>query len=272
MRIKIDCREKDLIPICKNLNDEIDYKINIETGNLLLGDVIIEDDDGGELIIIERKTWKDLAASIRDGRYAEQSHRLNNCDIHNHNIIYLIEGDLKYYNEKYTRIGKRSLLSAVTSIHYVKGFSLYKTNNLVESAEWILQMTSKIQKDKAKSFYLETGHGVKAVENYSSVCKRAKKSNVSQENIGEIMLAQIPGISNAVAVLINKKYGSMKTLIHVLENNPNELNDLKIEVKGGKERRISKTCISNIYEYLLGETNCIQIETTVSLAQSHQTD
>lgn len=272
MRIKIDCREKDLIPICKNLNEEIDYKINIETGNLLLGDVIVEDDDGSEIIIIERKTWKDLAASIRDGRYAEQSYRLNNCDIHNHNIIYLIEGDLKYYNEKYTRIGKRSLLSAVTSIHYAKGFSLYKTNNLVESAEWILQMTSKIQKDKTKSFYLESGDGGKPVENYSSVCKRAKKSNVSQENIGEIMLAQIPGISNAVAVLINKKYGSMKTLIHALENNPNELNDLKIEVKGGKERRISKTCISNIYEYLLGVTNCIQIETTVSPAQSHQAD
>ena len=33
MRVKIDCREKDLIPICKNLNEEIDYKINIETGN-----------------------------------------------------------------------------------------------------------------------------------------------------------------------------------------------------------------------------------------------
>ena len=122
MRIKIDCREKDLIPICKNLKEEGDYKVDIETGNLLLGDVIIEDDGGAEIIMIERKTWKDLAASIRDGRYAEQSYRLNNCDIHNHNIIYLIEGDLKYYNEKYTRIGKRSLLSAVTSIHYAKGF------------------------------------------------------------------------------------------------------------------------------------------------------
>lgn len=261
MRVKIDCREKDLIPICKNINEEFNYNISIETKSLLLGDIIIEDDNGNEIIMIERKTWKDLAASIRDGRYAEQSFRLNNCELHNHNIIYLIEGDLKYYNDKFTRIGKKALISAITSIHFTKGFSLYKTNNLTESAEWILQMVTKIQKDKAKSFYIDTGEN-KVVENYSSVCKRAKKSNISKDNIGEIMLAQIPGISNTVAVLINQKYGSIKNLINALENNPNELNDLKVEVKGGKERRINKTCISNIYEYLLGETNCIQIDTS----------
>ena len=104
--------------------------------------------------MIERKTWKDLAASIRDGRYNEQSFRLNECDIHNHNIIYLIEGDINSYNDKYSRINKRALLSSLVSIQYLKGFSVYKTNNLTETAEWILQMGDKLEREKGASFYI----------------------------------------------------------------------------------------------------------------------
>ena len=55
---------------------------------LLLGDVIITNDKDEEVLIIERKTLRDLAASIKDGRYLEQSFRLNNCNCHNHHIIY----------------------------------------------------------------------------------------------------------------------------------------------------------------------------------------
>ena len=43
----------------------------------------------------------------------KQSFRLNNELIHNHNIIYLIEGDMNFYNEKYMRIPKKTLYSAM---------------------------------------------------------------------------------------------------------------------------------------------------------------
>ena len=73
--------------------------IEVVSEPLPLGDVIIYDNDGIELTIIE-KTLFDLAASIKDGRYAEQGYRLNNCQTHNHNIFCLVEGDLSRYNEK----------------------------------------------------------------------------------------------------------------------------------------------------------------------------
>ena len=41
-----------------------------------------------------------LNSSIKDGRYVEQSHRLTGYNMHNHNIIYLIEGDLSIYMGK----------------------------------------------------------------------------------------------------------------------------------------------------------------------------
>ena len=71
------------------------HKMKIE--QLHIGDVIFEDDSGKPIIIFERKTLNDLAASIKDGRYSEQSFRLDKEPAHNHNIIYIIEGDIERY-------------------------------------------------------------------------------------------------------------------------------------------------------------------------------
>ena len=56
----------------------------IKKEQLAVGDIILENDKGEVVIIFERKTLYDLAASIRDGRYNEQSFRLNKENIHNH--------------------------------------------------------------------------------------------------------------------------------------------------------------------------------------------
>ena len=77
MKIKIDIREKKLIPLLKALNRDYNYNLEIIEERLDLGDIIVCDKDNNELLIIERKTLSDLAASIRDGRYMEQSFRLN---------------------------------------------------------------------------------------------------------------------------------------------------------------------------------------------------
>ena len=94
MRIIFDYREKDITTICENIieKEKLSDNITITTERLDIGDIIIKDDNDKELLIIERKSIKDLMSSIKDGRYKEQSLRLNSSDIHNHNIIYLIEG------------------------------------------------------------------------------------------------------------------------------------------------------------------------------------
>ena len=91
MLIKLDFRENKLISLCNALlpdddNNNDNNKIKIVSENLPLGDIIICDNEGNEKIIVERKSLADLAASIRDGRYKEQSFRLNQCSLHNHHI------------------------------------------------------------------------------------------------------------------------------------------------------------------------------------------
>ena len=90
--------------------------------------------------------------------------------------------------------------------------------------------------------------------------KRVKKENINPDNIGEIMLSQRPGVSNASAIEIMKTYSTIQNLIQKLSTDDKGLNNISISDKSGKLRKINKTCISNIYKYLLGEKNTEDIE------------
>jgi len=56
-----------------------------------------------------------------------------------------------------------------------------------------------------------------ASPNYTNAIKASKKSNITKDNIGEIMLAQIPGLSMNVAQSLMEKYKTIKNLIKELE-------------------------------------------------------
>ena len=249
MIIKIDYREKDLINYCNNNSRD---NIKILSENLAIGDIIISDLSNNDIILIERKTIADLASSICDGRYKEQSFRLEKDPLHNHNILYIIEGSLQtsFYSK---RITKKTILSAIFSLNYIKGFSTQRTISLQETGDYILQMAEKLQKPETKPFYNtniinnETTNQIK----YSEVIKSVKKDNITPENIGEIMLAQIPNVSANIAIKIMEQYNSIQNLIQCLQENEKCLDDLKIEGKDGKTRKVSKTAIQNVYKYLI---------------------
>ena len=265
MIIKIDCRETDLHAACVQymcMQKEINTStLNIVSDSLPLGDIILYDDAGNERVIIERKTLNDLAASIRDGRYNEQSFRLHKCSLHNHNIYYLVEGNLAAYNHRKTRLDRRALLSSMTTISYFKGFSLQRTQSIVESAEWIINLAHKLQKETRASFY-EGGEAVIEDKSYTHVSKRVKKDNVTSENIGEIMLSQIPGVSTTTAAAIMEKFGTIKGLIQNLEKDQHVLDSMRTVTKAGGLRKLNKTAISNIYNFLVeGSSESISVVT-----------
>jgi len=255
MKIKVDIREKKLIPLLKALNSDYGYNIEIIVERLDLGDIIIysNDTDGNvnEHLIIERKSLSDLASSLRDGRYMEQSYRLDKESLHNHNVIYLIEGDLGYYNSKYTKIKKETLIVTMGCIQYYKGFSVMRTKDLMETAEYIIRFTDKMIRDNKKNDKKSYYEGGSQMENYSSYVTRVKKNNITPENIGEIILNQIPGVSKSTSLTIMDQFGSLYNLLNKLKEDPSCLDNLKYKTKNGKERRISKTSIKNIYQYLL---------------------
>ena len=162
--IKVDFREKDLIALLQvklmndsNDNNDNNNSIKLKVDNLKIGDVAFieidknENEIGDELLLFERKSLNDLASSIKDGRYAEQSFRLDGYQpVPNHNIVYLIEGDLSRYREnKFSRINKKTLLSSMFSILYYKGFSVVRTMNVLETSELIWSWTDKLEREMA---------------------------------------------------------------------------------------------------------------------------
>ena len=143
MLIKIDTREHELFKRCEATINAVPKfsAIKLVSETLPLGDIIINDGTD-DCIIIERKTLNDLSASIKDGRYEEQSYRLNGIPHHNHNIVYLIEGDMQRFNSFKERIDKQTMYSAMFSINYFKGFSvILLTKPLQWFAIWFTKLS-----------------------------------------------------------------------------------------------------------------------------------
>lgn len=258
MLIKIDIRETALYEKCNNMVSNFS-NIKIELEQLPISDIIICDDDGLELVLIERKTLNDLASSIKDGRYKEQGYRLDGMPQHNHYIYYLVEGSLQSYNPSKARLERKALLSSFISISHFKGFSVHRTDNVLESAEWILAYANKIQKEKSTPYYNITHDNMsstpdKKAMDYVNVVSKVKMNNITKENIGAIMLSQIPRVSSTIAIAVMEKYITIYELIIELKENPKILEDIKLETNG-KFRKISKTATSNIYNFLIPNSN-----------------
>jgi len=194
MKIIIDERETVLYNKCIELKqthaDEYP-SITISKTMLAIGDISIITDDKKDVTIIERKTLADLLASIKDGRYEEQSYRLiHSTKIHTHNIIYLIEGGIFSLSFK-----ERKLIhSVITSINHFKGMTVIKTSNVTESAEFILSFSDKVCRNIAKKqmpkytafttvqsapLFLESTSNSFTKEQIDSVSATATDSNIS---------------------------------------------------------------------------------------------
>jgi len=275
MIVRIDVREHDLLQQTNQLitNIPIFKNIIVKSEVLPIGDIIISDEKEDKLII-ERKSVSDLLASIKDGRYEEQSYRLNGSEYHNHNIVYLIEGDVNKANRFKSENGlgseKLTLYSAMFSLNYYKGFSVFRSFSLTETATILCNMAYKLSKDETKQpFYkntflkeqIENGDQVEQKEtsapvessekDYVNIIKKIKKENITTENIDEIMLCQIPGISAVTALTIIEKYKSLSNLIKELETNQECLKNISGINSKGQSRKINKTSIANIVKFLL---------------------
>ena len=251
MKLVIDSREADLF---KNVTDFVktnDLDINIEKQQLDLGDALILDDNDKELIIFERKSLNDLCASITDGRYKEQSFRLQQHPLHNHNIYYLIEGVIeKFVPQKFNRISRKAIYSTLVTLNYHKGFTVMRTTSCLETSRLLIFTYEKMKKENKPSYYEKK---CEDPADYSSVVKCAKKDQITTENIHQIMLMQIPGVSQMVAKTIMSKFDGMVDLIASLQEDDTALNDIMVKTKTDKSRALSKTAIANIKKYLLGE-------------------
>lgn len=275
---------KDEPVICRNPNHVLRRE------RLVLGDVILsisesesesESETKPDVVLFERKTLADFAASIRDGRYKEQSYRLNkHCELANHNIVYIIEGDLSKYADRSkcgNVITKKALYSAMFSMMFYRGFSVVRTMNIRETADLILNFADKYDStaDNLRGFYYENGNSANANADansprptgdesvtednrdntYANVFKHKERaSQITPDNIGEIMLSAIPRVSAKAASTIMREFGTIALLIQRMKQNRQCLDNLYTTTITGQtesKRKINKSCIDNLFKYLI---------------------
>jgi ERCC4-type nuclease len=236
IKIEIDYREKYILKdfLSRDLDIYKD-KIEINSKNLELADIIIIIESINKTFYFERKTLADLTSSITDGRYKEQKKRLLS-NIDPNNITYIIEGDTI----------NKSLLRNNTSIQSVYFRTLYRdnikiifTNNIQETVTFILSFVCNIIKCPDK--YINNIDN--NIDNYLSNVKiKSKKiENITPDNCYLLQLSQIPTISFIISKYISEKYSSMPILINELqkiEDYNNKIKELCKIQKIGKEKAI----------------------------------
>jgi len=234
-QLTIDTREHALIEELNKSGTVFQVK------QLDLADIIFEN-QSGPLLVIERKTMKDLEQSNKDGRYREQRTRLiSNYVQKGIKVMYLIEG----FGQP-CGLPMNTVLSIFVNLIIRDNISVYHTRNVVDSGKFLVKLKEKFEEHPEEVLF--GGKGTATLE-YLSTVKLRKKENLDSSSIYILQLAQIPGMSVKSAEAIGKVYSTMAILCKACEEKGI---DVVAEIVVGK-RRIGKVLSKKIYESLTGK-------------------
>ena len=223
--------------------------MDIKKENLVVGDFQIGN------MIFERKTHQDLASSILDGRYQEQSNRLMEHASNNPHlkIIYIVEGNLDLYFNQHN-IDKDKIMSSVMSLFYEKGFQVLLTKHVNETSDYLLKFCLKYY----TKYVLQGGEGTQSVIANPMICLPKKKSSqIHKDNIGILMLCNVPHISTHVATQLLAPFDNhLGDFLQKIRSEPTYLETIKIMSQGKdkKERKLAKNIRTTLGEFF-GESN-----------------
>jgi Fanconi anemia group M protein len=157
--------------------------IGIKLEQLSVADYVIS-----ERLGIERKSSKDFNDSIIDGRLFSELSQLGENFVR---PILILEGDpLQDSN-----ISENALYGAITSIILNLGITIYKTENVIETAQFLYQLAKKEQRATSSSPKL-----------------RFQKAPIETSDLLEYIVAGIPGVNTLRAKNLLKE---LKTLQNI---------------------------------------------------------
>jgi len=236
INLEIDYRERDIIELIKNEKD-----VNQKVCNLIIGDFIIKNQAEDILYAIERKSVKDLCASIIDGRFREQKERLIESMQDPAKIIYIIEGK----KDASQGITKNTINSSILNLVFKHQYKVIFSDSKQDTVDIILSLCKKIIKNELV-ISINTLQPLKFI----------KKSKSLNDNIFINMLTAIPGVSINIAIKIKEKYNNMHNLI--IEYNKCDNCILKEKMLSNidmTKRKLGNVLSKKIYEALYNEIN-----------------
>jgi ERCC4-type nuclease len=196
----LDTRESELIKLLENSTVK-----QLPVGDVWIGITPEEKVIEGALII-ERKSIKDLEASILDGRYREQRGRiLSYCQENKTQPLYILEGAL---SSNTGRLQKKAIMKFINRLTLRYQIPVLQTESVEETAELIQALIEQWKEDPT---VLQRTTEIVKVTDGLHIQKKANAGDHKQFAIS--CLAQCPGVSVKMAEALVTTFGSLKGVI-----------------------------------------------------------
>ena len=255
IKLHVDNRERAVIEHLDGVSFDI-VQLNV-------GDFQFWDDDR-LLMVIERKTYADLAASIKDGRYAEQKFRLDElrCET-GCSVVFFIEGKKPRKNSVVSGIPVGTLESALVSMNCnaCSVFTLETVQDCILALKCFLSMDDiavmETENDTQcellslmhKKLSKKKNNTYNAAKMQQS--KTKKKSHMTFENIFVQQLCMIhQSVSLKIAEKLVIEYGSWAGLLSAYERLEIEKRPLMVkDIRVDERRKVGPAASKHVYEF-----------------------
>jgi hypothetical protein len=139
---------------------------------------------------------------------------------------------------------------------------VHRTVSMQETAFYLMAYADKLAREfakgsKAYNYVTSNTESISgesvlpaSVTNYTSVVKVQKKANITPENIGQLFLMQIPGISSTIALEIMKPFKSFLEFVEHVKQNPAYLDNIRIG-----SRKLGSNVVKSIQSYIFCKEN-----------------
>ena len=179
------------------------------------------------LLIAERKSFADFAASNTDGRYREQRARLMAAKATGVAVLYVLEGvwtpdEAGSWGRGKAVVTESTLRRLTTRLMLRYGLPVLGSDSVAGTARWIRTLLAQVT-DDPKVFQPEEGVGVAAMAGFTAALTMNKKGNRTSVGTAHAMLAGIPGLGEkrieallgvaSIAVLATKTIAEMAELV-----------------------------------------------------------
>lgn len=213
IEIIVDTRERNVIPFFNEYKNQTNISYSIQ--QVTTGDYSVLY-NGHILFIIERKTWKDLAGSLRDGRKHNINKMIKMREETGCHLIYLIEGlPIPNSNAKFCRIPYKALRSHLDHLAFRDNIHLVYSKNQKNTVARIYELIQNYLTIKPSPL-LKYDNNVD-VNGGDGEKKLKEKIKVSPESIHYKLWCCFPYINETTAsIFINQGYHISDLILGVI--------------------------------------------------------
>ncbi len=210
LQVLIDTREEELWEALAGWREPFEGW-QVQRVALDIGDIVVRRGEE-DLVILERKTVEDLAASQKDGRYREQRARLLARKGAGVAVGYVLEAPAWSPTLSRTWCGgafkETHLQNAVVRLQMRYGLAVYLAASVRETVMWIRRIAGALVADPAvfNTGLAETATGVAAA--YTEALHVRKATNMSADRVLATLLRTIQGVGPAAADAIVAHVGT----------------------------------------------------------------